>query len=46
VAFLAGVQPGDELVTAGGFKLRNNSPVFVDNSVKSAASITPTVDNH
>ena len=46
VAFVAGVQPGDELVTAGGFKLRNNSPVFVDNSVKSAASITPTVDNH
>ncbi|HYQ28984.1 MAG TPA: efflux RND transporter periplasmic adaptor subunit, partial [Polyangiaceae bacterium] len=34
VAVLDGVTDGQELVTAGAFKLRNNSPIVVDNSVK------------
>jgi membrane fusion protein, multidrug efflux system len=46
VSFTTGVKVGDELVTAGGFKLRNNSPVRVDNTLKMSAAITPTVDNH
>jgi membrane fusion protein (multidrug efflux system) len=46
VAFLDGVQPGQELVSAGAFKLRNNSPVVVDNTVKVTPSVTPAVENH
>jgi membrane fusion protein (multidrug efflux system) len=32
VAVLEGVEPGQVLVGAGAFKLRNNSPVFVDDT--------------
>ena len=33
-AVLDGVKPGEELVTAGAFKLRNNVPIIVDNKAK------------
>jgi membrane fusion protein (multidrug efflux system) len=38
VAVLKGINDGDEVVTAGQLKLRNGSPILIDNS------ITPTVD--
>lgn len=34
VAVVSGVDPGDEVVTSGAFKLRNGAAVKVDNSVK------------
>ena len=40
-----GVKVGEELVSAGAFKLRNNSPVLVDNSVKSKAALMPKLEN-
>jgi membrane fusion protein (multidrug efflux system) len=33
VAVLTGVEPGDEVVTSGVFKLRNGAPVLVNNDV-------------
>lgn len=41
VAILKGLQPGDQVVTAGQMKLRNGAPVRVDNSVVPANSPTP-----
>jgi membrane fusion protein, multidrug efflux system len=32
VAIVDGVKAGQELVTAGAFKLRNNAPIYVDNT--------------
>lgn len=40
VSVLDGVQPGQVLVSAGAFKLRNNSPVFVNNEL----ALTPELD--
>jgi membrane fusion protein (multidrug efflux system) len=45
VAVLEGVKPGEEVVTAGAFKLRNGSPVIVNNSVKPGAKVVPTPEN-
>lgn len=45
VAIADGVKPGQELVTAGAFKLRNGSPVVINNEVKPTPSLTPRVDN-
>jgi membrane fusion protein (multidrug efflux system) len=44
VAVQSGVKEGDVVVTAGQMKLRNGSPVLIDNSVKptDAAHPTPT----
>lgn len=41
VAILKGLQPGDQVVTAGQMKLRNGAPVRIDNSVVPANSPTP-----
>ncbi len=38
VAITKGVTAGQQVVSAGAFKLRNNSPVFVDNSVQATAA--------
>ncbi len=38
VAILDGVKAGQEVVTAGAFKLRNGSGVVVDNDVKADAA--------
>ncbi len=46
VAFSAGVEPGQELVSSGAFKLRNNTRVLINNDVKLAPSLTPSVENH
>jgi membrane fusion protein, multidrug efflux system len=40
VSVLDGVQPGQVLVSAGAFKLRNNSPVFIND----ALALTPELD--
>jgi membrane fusion protein, multidrug efflux system len=46
VAVLDGVTDGQELVTAGAFKLRNNSPIVVDNSVSTDPQLNPKPENH
>jgi len=45
VAITKGVTAGQEVVSAGAFKLRNNSPVVVDNSVKPDAGLDPHPGN-
>jgi membrane fusion protein (multidrug efflux system) len=42
VAILSGVNPGDEVVTSGIFKLRNGAAVHVNNAVQPANSLAPT----
>lgn len=46
VAILDGVTAGQELVTAGAFKLRNNSPIVVDNTTQSQPELAPKPENH
>ncbi len=46
VAVLDGVKEGQELVTAGAFKLRNNSPIVVDNTVNTDPQLNPKPENH
>lgn len=46
VALLDGVKVGQEIVTAGAFKLRNNAPIVVNNSVKLDPKVAPTLENH
>ncbi|MGH7284524.1 MAG: efflux RND transporter periplasmic adaptor subunit [Polyangiaceae bacterium] len=46
IAVMDGVQAGQEVVTAGAFKLKNGSPIVIDNKVKAAASLTPHPENH
>ena len=41
VAILDGVTAGTTLVTAGGFKLHNGSPIVVDNDLKPSALLDP-----
>lgn len=41
VAILDGVTPGTTLVSAGGFKLHNGSPIVVDHDLKPSASLDP-----
>jgi membrane fusion protein (multidrug efflux system) len=45
VAVSKGLQAGQEIVTAGAFKLRNNSPVVVDNTVLPDAGLDPHPEN-
>jgi membrane fusion protein (multidrug efflux system) len=45
VAIAKGVQAGQEVVTEGAFKLRNNAPIVVDNSVKPDAGLDPHPEN-
>lgn len=45
IAVLAGVNPGEEVVTSGLFKLRNGAAVQINNSVRPANSPTPTPGN-
>jgi membrane fusion protein (multidrug efflux system) len=46
VAILSGIQPGDEVVTSGVFRLRNGVAVEVNNAVQPANSPAPTVENN
>ncbi|MDB4971931.1 MAG: putative Co/Zn/Cd efflux system rane fusion protein [Myxococcaceae bacterium] len=45
VAVLDGVKAGQEVVSAGAFKLRNNAHVIVNNAVQPKASVNPTPEN-
>jgi membrane fusion protein (multidrug efflux system) len=45
VAITKGVNAGQHVVTAGAFKLRNNVPVFVDNSVQAKPQLNPRPEN-
>lgn len=45
VAVLDGIKVGQEVVTAGAFKLRNNAHVVVNNSVQPKAEVSPTPVN-
>jgi len=45
VAITEGLKPGEEVVSAGVFKLRNGVPVQVNNEVKPAANPDPTPRN-
>jgi membrane fusion protein (multidrug efflux system) len=45
VAITKGVAAGPEVVSAGAFKLRNNSPVFVDNTVQAKPQLAPHPEN-
>lgn len=44
VAVLSGLKSGDEIVSGGVFKLQNNAPVKIDNSVAPTASEQPRPD--
>jgi membrane fusion protein, multidrug efflux system len=46
VAVLSGVKEGDVVVTAGQMKLRNGSPVMIDNKVQPASDAAPTPADH
>ena len=46
VAVVAGVQPGDEVVTSGVFKLRNGAAVQVNNKVQPANDPKPKPENN
>ena len=41
VAVMAGLNPGDEVVTSGGFKLRNGAAVQVNNKVQPSNDPAP-----
>lgn len=45
VAITDGVKAGQELVTAGAFKLRNGSTIDVHNEVKTSPSLQPQLDH-
>ena len=45
VAVVSGVNPGDEVVTSGVFKLRNGAAVLVNNKVRPANSPRPKPEN-
>jgi membrane fusion protein (multidrug efflux system) len=46
VAVLSGIKPGDVVVTAGQMKLRNGSPVAINNSIQPASDVTPAPTDH
>lgn len=46
VALLEGVKLGQEVVTAGAFKLRNNAGVVINNDVKLDPKLNPALENH
>ncbi len=41
VAVVSGINPGDEVVSAGTFRLRNGAPIQVNNSIKPENSTNP-----
>ncbi|HEX3400238.1 MAG TPA: efflux RND transporter periplasmic adaptor subunit [Acetobacteraceae bacterium] len=46
VAVLTGVKEGDVVVTAGQMKLRNGSPVMIDNKVQPTSDAAPMPTDH
>jgi membrane fusion protein (multidrug efflux system) len=45
VAVLSGLNPGEEVVTSGVFKLRNGAAVFVNNEVQPSSQQAPTPED-
>jgi membrane fusion protein (multidrug efflux system) len=45
IAVVSGVEPGDEVVTSGVFKLRNGAAVLVDNHVQPGSDPAPRPEN-
>jgi len=45
IAIVDGVKSGQEVVSAGAFKLRNGSPIAVDNKVQPTPQLSPRVEN-
>jgi len=45
VAIVDGVKAGQEIVNAGAFKLRNNAPIVIDNTLKAEALLNPRPEN-
>jgi membrane fusion protein (multidrug efflux system) len=45
VAITKGVSAGQQVVSAGAFKLRNNAPVVVNNTVQAKPQLAPTPEN-
>ena len=41
VAIISGINPGDEVVSSGVFRLRNGAPVLVNNTIKPENSTSP-----
>jgi len=41
VAIVSGLNPGEEVVSSGAFRLRNGAPVQVNNTVKPSNSPSP-----
>jgi membrane fusion protein (multidrug efflux system) len=41
VAITSGINPGDEIVSSGVFRLRNGAPVLVNNTIKPGNSASP-----
>jgi len=46
VAVVSGLEPGDEVVTSGAFKLRNGAAVLVDNTVQPGNSPAPSPEDN
>ncbi len=46
VSILDGIKAGQEVVSAGAFKLRNNSPILVNNSIQTTPQLDPRPENH
>ena len=42
MAIVKGIEPGAEVVTSGQVKLKNGTPLIVDNSVQPSNSPNPT----
>ena len=42
VAVLTGIQEGDEVVTSGQLKIKNGTPLKIDNSTKPPNEAAPT----
>jgi membrane fusion protein (multidrug efflux system) len=45
VAVTQGIRPGQEIVSAGAFKLRNGVRVRINNSVQARADVAPHPEN-
>jgi membrane fusion protein (multidrug efflux system) len=45
ISIEGGVKPGEQIVSAGVFKLRNGVPVQVNNTVQPSANLTPKPAN-
>ncbi len=46
VAILSGIKEGQQIITSGQIKLKNGSPVVIDNSVQPANDQNPTPQEH